>query len=67
MTAAKGINRPSLYAAFGNKDELFRKALDRYQTERQSFLAEALGKSTARAAVEAVFAGFVRLQSVYSR
>ena len=27
---AMGINRPSLYAAFGNKEALFRKALDRY-------------------------------------
>lgn len=24
------INRPSLYAAFGNKEQLFRKVLDRY-------------------------------------
>lgn len=30
LTAAMGINRPSLYAAFGNKEALFRKALDRY-------------------------------------
>ena len=30
LTEAMGINRPSLYAAFGNKEELFRKALDRY-------------------------------------
>ena len=30
LTRAMGINRPSLYAAFGNKEELFRKALDRY-------------------------------------
>ena len=27
LTAAMGINRPSLYAAFGSKEELFRKAL----------------------------------------
>jgi AcrR family transcriptional regulator len=27
LTAAMGINRPSLYAAFGNKEELFRRAL----------------------------------------
>ena len=37
-----GINRPSLYAAFGNKEQLFRKALDRYQTGPVSFLTEAL-------------------------
>ena len=41
LTSAMGINRPSLYAAFGNKEQLFRKALDHYQTGPQSFLAEA--------------------------
>src|SRR5437870_6112231 len=38
LTRAMGINRPSLYAAFGNKEQLFRKALDRYQTGPMSFL-----------------------------
>jgi AcrR family transcriptional regulator len=30
LTRAMGINRPSLYAAFGNKEGLFHKALDHY-------------------------------------
>ena len=30
LTDAMGINRPSLYAAFGNKEALFRKVLERY-------------------------------------
>ena len=59
LTAAMGINRPSLYGAFGNKERLFRKALDHYQTGPQSFLAEALKQPTARSAVEAIFSGFV--------
>jgi AcrR family transcriptional regulator len=29
LTEAMGITRPSLYATFGNKEELFRKVLDR--------------------------------------
>ena len=61
LTKAMGINRPSLYAAFGNKEQLFRKALDRYQTGPQSFVGEALTKPTAGAAVEAVFSGFIRM------
>jgi AcrR family transcriptional regulator len=62
LTRAMGINRPSLYAAFGNKEQLFRKALERYQTGPMSFLSEALRKPTARAVVEAIFSGFVRMQ-----
>ncbi|ABX04139.1 MAG TPA: TetR/AcrR family transcriptional regulator [Herpetosiphon sp.] len=30
LTEAMGINRPSLYAAFGNKESLFREVLNRY-------------------------------------
>ena len=30
LTSAMRINRPSLYAAFGDKQTLFRRALDRY-------------------------------------
>jgi AcrR family transcriptional regulator len=62
LTKAMGINRPSLYAAFGNKEQLFRKALDRYQTGPMAFLTEALHKPTARAVVEAIFSGFLRMQ-----
>jgi hypothetical protein len=36
--------------------------LDRYQTGPMSFLTEALRNPTARAAVEAIFSGFVRMQ-----
>jgi AcrR family transcriptional regulator len=61
LTRAMGINRPSLYAAFGNKEQLFRKALDRYQTGPQSFWGEALAKPTARAVAEAVFSGFIKM------
>src|SRR5262249_13610981 len=62
LTAAMGINRPSLYAAFGNKEQLFQKALERYQTGPQSFVGEALKRPTAREVAEAIFSGFVRRQ-----
>ena len=62
LTRAMGINRPSLYAAFGNKEELFRKALDRYLAGPQGFMAEALKEPTARAVAEAIFLGFIRMQ-----
>ena len=52
LTEAMGINRPSLYAAFGNKEELFRRALDRYAERGPSrALREALAEATARGVV----------------
>jgi len=62
LTAAMGINRPSLYAAFGNKEQLFRKTLARYLSGPQSFVAEALKEPTARGVADALFAGFIRMQ-----
>src|SRR5262245_31584048 len=52
LTAAMGINRPSLYAAFGNKEALFCKALRRYAEGPAAFVRAALDEPTARAAVE---------------
>ena len=52
LTEAMGITKPSLYAAFGNKEELFRKALDRYVDGPGGYFQVALGKPTARAVVE---------------
>jgi AcrR family transcriptional regulator len=61
LTKAMGINRPSLYAAFGNKEELFRKALDRYTDGPASYVREALAEPTARAVVERLLRGAVAL------
>lgn len=48
LTEAMEINRPSLYAAFGNKEALFRKALDRYVKEKATYLRDSLAAPTAR-------------------
>lgn len=50
LTEAMGITRPSLYAAFGNKEELFRKALDRY-AEKASGALSVLEEPSARKAI----------------
>lgn len=63
LTAAMGINRPSLYAAFGDKEALFRKALDRYVDRGQRHMQEALNKKTAREVVERLLRGAVELQT----
>lgn len=61
LTEAMGINRPSLYAAFGNKEALFRKALDRYADGPAAYVSEALKEPTARAVVERLLGGAVDL------
>jgi AcrR family transcriptional regulator len=61
LTEAMGINRPSLYAAFGNKEALFRKAIDRYIDGPASQVAEALRESTARAVVERLWSETIEL------
>jgi len=57
LTSAMGINRPSLYAAFGNKETLFHKVLDRYAEGRAAYLREALKQPTARAVTEQLLRG----------
>ncbi len=57
LTKAMGINRPSLYAAFGNKEALFRKALERYVEGPAAYVREAIREPTARAVVERLLRG----------
>jgi AcrR family transcriptional regulator len=52
LTKAMRINRPSLYAAFGNKEALFRKAIDRYVEGPARHTREALEAPTASGVVE---------------
>ena len=51
LTDAMGINRPSLYAAFGNKESLFLKAMDRY-AEKNACMIDFFNEPTAREAIE---------------
>lgn len=61
LTEAIGINRPSLYAAFGSKRGLFKLALDRYRSEPASYVNRALAKSTAVEAFAALLTGVIDL------
>jgi AcrR family transcriptional regulator len=63
LTAAMGINRPSIYATFGNKEALFRKALDRYSERMTNYATEALKEPTARAVAERLMMGTADLLS----
>lgn len=44
LTAAMGMNRPSIYAAFGNKEQLFCKAIARYRANTEAYLGLPLKK-----------------------
>ena len=59
LTEAMGITRPSLYAAFGNKESLFRKALDVYEREKLEYIGRALQQPTARGVAEVLLRGAV--------
>jgi AcrR family transcriptional regulator len=52
LTEAMGVTRPSLYCAFGNKEALFKKALDLYERDKLAFIDQALAAPTGREAIE---------------
>ncbi|HYN53254.1 MAG TPA: TetR/AcrR family transcriptional regulator [Methylotenera sp.] len=47
LTETLGINKPSLYGAFGNKEEIFKKALSRYVAGPVAFIQEVVNQPTA--------------------
>jgi AcrR family transcriptional regulator len=61
LTAAMGINRPSLYATFGNKEALFGRVLERYLNGPGGFATAALDAPTARQVAERLLYGAVEL------
>lgn len=61
LTEAMGINRPSLYATFGDKRALFLKAMDRYIRHYACHVQTALDEPTAREVARALWRGTIRL------
>ncbi|MER6960335.1 TetR/AcrR family transcriptional regulator [Streptomyces sp. NPDC000618] len=59
LTAAMDIRPPSLYAAFGNKQQLFEKVLERYAQARSPLSREALAQPTAREVAVRLLTGLV--------
>jgi len=57
LTAAMGINSPSLYACFGSKEGLFRAVLERYDERRKSFMESVLAAPTAAKVAETYLYG----------
>jgi AcrR family transcriptional regulator len=60
LTGAMGISTTSMYATFGNKEELFRKALERYTEVPSAYLLRALQEPTALSVATAILTGTVR-------
>lgn len=67
LTEAMGINPPSLYSAFGNKEQLFRQALDRYAEVYAERRREILAAPSAREAMEALLRDAARSLTDKSR
>lgn len=65
LTAATGVERPALYSAFGNKEALFRKALDRYYERHLDYIPAALQLPTAREVVAHIFYNAADLNTRY--
>ena len=63
LTEAMGITKPSLYAAFGNKEALFHKALDLYEAEKLEYTRAALRQPTARKVAEYYLRGGVEVHA----
>jgi AcrR family transcriptional regulator len=63
LTGTLGISRPSLYAAFGDKQSLFRAALERYAGGPAGYVAAALGQPTAREVAEHLLKGAADLHA----
>ncbi|MCD9117044.1 TetR/AcrR family transcriptional regulator [Pseudomonas bijieensis] len=65
LTQATGVERPALYSAFGNKEALFRKALERYYTHYLDFFPMALEQPTSREVAEHILRRAVELNTRY--
>jgi AcrR family transcriptional regulator len=63
LTDAMGINPPSLYAAFGNKEGLLKAALDRYTAKRAEWMHDVLSAPRARDVAERMLMGIADSQT----
>nr|WP_320136642.1 TetR/AcrR family transcriptional regulator [uncultured Amphritea sp.] len=60
LTEAMGINKPSMYKAFGNKEQLFLKTLELYDQRPYNFFPPALEQKTAFEVATSLLIGAAR-------
>jgi AcrR family transcriptional regulator len=63
LTNAMGITPPSFYHAFGSKEGLFKRVLERYMRNRLSYAEDALNQPTSRGVAEQTL---LRLADLYT-
>lgn len=61
LTAALGVTRASLYAAFGSKEQLFRRVMDRYERRAGAYRRAAQQAGSIQQAVRLLMEGPVEL------
>lgn len=61
LTEAMKINRPSLYSAYGDKETLFRLAMDRYVEVHAGYVRAVIEEPTARRVVEELWNGTIEV------
>jgi AcrR family transcriptional regulator len=65
LTQATGVERPALYSAFGNKEALFMRALERYYAHYLDFIPAALALPTSREVAAHILRNAVDLNTRY--
>jgi AcrR family transcriptional regulator len=63
LIEAMGISRATMYASFGDKEDLFRKVMDLYEREKTAYMVDALQRPTARGVAEHLLDGTIALQT----
>lgn len=63
LTGAMQINRSSLYSTFGDKEELFRRVVERYREGPVACIYKAFSAHTARSVIEGLLRGTVTFLS----
>jgi AcrR family transcriptional regulator len=64
LTDATGLSRSSIHAAFGSKEGLFLRAVERYKAGQMSYFPKALAEPTLSRAIEALLRGIVSFVSI---
>jgi AcrR family transcriptional regulator len=66
LSAATGVAPAGLYKAFGNKEDFFLKAVERYEERYMAFIQRAIAEPTAHKVIETFLRGSVTTQTAQS-